>query len=405
MIKMLIVDDEPLVLLTIKSLCRWEDFGIRIAGEAANGREALEYIRAGSGIDIVVVDVDMPVMNGIEFAECLQKENFNPAIIFLSSYSNFEYVRGAFKSGACEYMLKSELDEHSLLETISRLPGNRANPLAEKRVQKEAAENQENFPEERRRLFFEAVLDNGDADIQPLFNESAFAVSWPFYFLILRPGDILLVHQRYENRLYDFRKTVSELLRSFVPRHLGDCGSISYDQYYIFMKREEDLETAFEMFYRAAWTYIDTGFEKKAGGPASGPKDFKKQFSGCLAGFLPPSRLVIRTRRYIREHSSDPGLSLGDIAGYNGVSKNHLSFEFARETGENISDFLTRTRIREAEKLIFETSLKMYEIAEKTGYQNVETFTRAFKRVTGKSPSRFIGAPLKPGKPDYGGES
>ncbi|MCL2127781.1 MAG: response regulator, partial [Treponema sp.] len=164
MIKMLIVDDEPLVLLTIKSLCRWEDFGIRIAGEAANGREALEYIRAGSGIDIVVVDVDMPVMNGIEFAECLQKENFNPAIIFLSSYSNFEYVRGAFKSGACEYMLKSELDEHSLLETISRLPGNRANPLAEKRVQKEAAENQENFPEERRRLFFEAVLDNGDAD-------------------------------------------------------------------------------------------------------------------------------------------------------------------------------------------------------------------------------------------------
>ena len=144
------------------------------------------------------------------------------------------------------------------------------------------------------------------------------------------------------------------------------------------------------MFYKTAWTYIDTGFEKKSGGPAENLADFSEQFSRCLAGFIPPSRLVIRTRRYIREHYDNPSLSLQDIADYNGVSKNHLSFEFARETGENISDFLTRTRIKEAEKLIRETSLKMYEIAEKTGYQNVETFTRAFKRITGKSPSHFI---------------
>ena len=382
MTNILIVDDEPLVLLTIKSLCRWEDLGIRIAGEAANGRAALEFLRANPGIDIVVVDVDMPIMNGIEFAENLQKENLNPALIFLSSYSNFEYVRGAFKSGACEYMLKSELDERSLLEIINRLPGNRN--------QGQGDEKQKNVPEERRRSFFDAILQNKGADIRSLFDESAFAVDWPFCFSILRPGDVLLVHQRYENRLYDFQKTVTELLRSYVPRLSGDCGSISYDQYYIFMKRTEDLETAFEMFYRAAWTYIDTGFEKKSGGPAADLDDFKKQFSLCLANFLPPSRLVIRTRRYIREQYSNPRLNLADIADYNGVSKNHLSFEFARETGETISDSITRTRIREAEKLILETNLKMYEIAEKTGYQNVETFTRAFKRLTGKSPSRFV---------------
>ena len=380
MTNMLIVDDEPLVLLTIKSLCCWEDFGIRIMGEAANGRAALKFLRENPGIDIVVVDVDMPVMNGIEFAENLQKENLNPAIIFLSSYSNFEYVRGAFKSGACEYMLKSELDERSLLEIINRLPGSRI----------QGDEKEKGLTEERRRSFFDAILQNTGADIDSLFDESDFAIGWPFCFLILRPGDILLVHQRYENRLYDFRKTVTELLRSYVPRLSGDCGSISYDQYYIFMKRTEDLETAFEMFYRAAWTYIDTGFEKKSGGPAANTDSFKKQFSLCLANFLPPSRLVIRTRRFIREQYGSPNLSLADIAAYNGVSKNHLSFEFARETGETISDSITRTRIREAEKLIMETNLKMYEIAEKAGYQNVETFTRAFKRVTGKSPSRFI---------------
>jgi len=397
MINMLLVDDEPLVLLTIKSLCRWEDFGVAITGEAANGKAALDFIKANPNTDIVVVDVDMPVMNGIEFAEALQnmaafqgtdvmqntavlqQENVIPALIFLSSYSNFEYVRSAFRSGACEYILKSELNSQSLLELIRRIS----------KDQPQRRRKTENISEDARSAFFAKILSNQDAGLESLFIQSAFTVHWPFYFMILRPGDLLLVHHRYENKLYDFQKTAADLLARFVLQS-GDCGALSYDQYYIFMKTPEELDTVFELFYKAAWIYLDTGFEKKTGGMAADIIDFKRKFSQSLAGFLPPSRLVIRSRRYIREHYSNPSLSLQDIAVYNGVSKNHLSFEFARETGETVSGFLTRTRIREAEKLLMETSLKVYEVAAKTGYLNVETFTRAFKRITGKSPSRFI---------------
>ncbi|MDR2477681.1 MAG: response regulator [Treponema sp.] len=387
MLNMLIVDDEPLVLLTIKNLCRWEDFGLHIAGEAANGKAALDFVRANPGLDIVVVDVDMPVMNGIAFAEALQRENLGPVIIFLSSYSNFEYVRSAFKCGACEYMLKSELDEHSLIDIIKRIPEDRFR----KGASAPAGSPADSAAQDARSAFFAAVLgDGGGENLDGLFGRSEFAVDWPFYFLVLRPGDLLLVHRRYENNLCDFQKTVADLLRRFAPRSSGDSGTLSYDRYYLFMQSPGELDTAFELFYKAAWTYIDTGFEKKSGGPALDPADFAGQFSQCLAGFLPPSRLVIRSRRYIREHFSDPGLGLADIAQYNGVSKNHLSAEFARETGETISDFLTRTRMRAAEKLLLETSLKIYEIAEKTGYVNVETFTRAFKRVTGQNPSRYV---------------
>ena len=378
----LIVDDEPLVLMTIRSLCCWEDCGIHITGEAANGRAALEFVRNNPGIDIVVIDVEMPVMNGIEFAEALRQENLNPSLIFLSSYSNFEYARSAFKSGGCEYILKSELDERSLLDIINRIP--------KQNLQRQGVVKQECLIEKKRMTFFDAILNNMSADADSLFNESAFTVDWPFYFLILRPGDLLMVHQRYENRLSDFQKTVTDLLGRFVPQYSGDTGSLSYDQYYIFMKGIQELDTAFEMFYQTAWTYIDIGFEKKTGGPAVNHADFKEQFSRCLAGFLPPSRFVIRSRRYIRERYNDPDLDLRTIAAYIGVSKNHLSFEFSHETGETISDFITKTRIKEAEKLLLQTGLKMYEIAEKTGYQNVETFTRAFKRITGKNPSRFM---------------
>jgi AraC-like DNA-binding protein len=208
--------------------------------------------------------------------------------------------------------------------------------------------------------------------------------------MILRPGDMLLVRERYETKLYDFQKTVRDLLMSFINRTIGDCGALSFDQYYIFMKDLEKMEATFELFYKAAWTYIDIGFEGKIGKEVADVFELKKEFAQCLNGFLPPSRLVIRSRRYIREHFSDPDLSLSRIAEHNHVSKNHLSFEFTRETGETVMDFLTRMRIGEAEKLIVETNLRIYEVAEKCGYLNVETFNRAFKRITGKSPSRFV---------------
>ncbi len=388
MAEILIVDDEPLVLLTIKSLCNWEEEGLYIIGEAENGMAALEFIRAHPSVDIVLTDVDMPVMDGLQFAESLKESAPDISVIFLSSYSNFDYVRRAFKSGAYDYILKSEMNKDSLLELIERVA---AKSL--KSEQNPSARSQER--DAARTALFTAITEgeihNAPAEnIRELFEQSAFTVISPFHFMILKPGDIPLVRTRYENSLYDFQKTVADLLKRFVPEGQGDSGAISFDQYYLFMTDAEKLENAFELFYKAAWTYLDIGFERKTGGPVNDIALFGDELSACLKGFLPPSRIVIRSRRYIREHFDKPELDLAEIAQYSEVSKNHLSWEFARETGETLSDFISRTRIREAQKLLRETNLRIYEIAEKTGYMNVETFSRAFKKITGTSPSRFL---------------
>lgn len=388
MAEILIVDDEPLVLLTIKSLCNWEEEGLYIIGEAENGMAALEFIRAHPSVDIVLTDVDMPVMDGLQFAESLKESAPDISVIFLSSYSNFDYVRRAFKSGAYDYILKSEMNKDSLLELIQRVAAK-----SSKSEQNPSALSHER--DAARTALFTAITEgetiNALAEnIRKLFEQSAFTVTSPFHFMILKPGDIPLVRTRYENSLYDFQKTVADLLKRFVPKGQGDSGAISFDQYYLFMADAEKLENVFELFYKAAWTYLDIGFERKTGGPVSDIALFGDELSACLKGFLSPSRIVIRSRRYIREHFDKAELDLAEIAQYSEVSKNHLSWEFVRETGENLSDFITRTRIHEAQKLLRETNLRIYEIAEKTGYMNVETFSRAFKKITGTSPSRFL---------------
>jgi two-component system response regulator YesN len=76
-------------------------------------------------------------------------------------------------------------------------------------------------------------------------------------------------------------------------------------------------------------------------------------------------------------------------AGEAGVSKNHLSWEFARETGQTVTGYLAGVRIAEAKRLLSSTTLKVYEVGERIGYLNVEHFSRIFKKWTGSSPSSW----------------
>lgn len=117
--KVLIVDDEMLVRQGIKHLFNWELEGFTIAGEASNGKEALELISRLKP-HIVIMDVVMPVMDGEELARQIKEHYADIKIIVLSSFSEFEYVRSTFQSGASDYILKPKLDAGELLAILKK---------------------------------------------------------------------------------------------------------------------------------------------------------------------------------------------------------------------------------------------------------------------------------------------
>ena len=86
MAKLLIVDDEPLVQIGIKSMLNWTDYGIEICGTAVNGQNALDLIEEYSP-EIIITDIRMPIMNGLDLAKaCREKYGKIPLFIFLTSY-------------------------------------------------------------------------------------------------------------------------------------------------------------------------------------------------------------------------------------------------------------------------------------------------------------------------------
>src|SRR5439155_9774008 len=90
------------------------------------------------------------------------------------------------------------------------------------------------------------------------------------------------------------------------------------------------------------------------------------------------SRIVVLARRGLHERFADPEFSLEAASARAGVSKNHLSFEFSRETGETFTEYVARVRVEEAKRLLATTSLLVYEVGERVGYPSVEHFSRLF---------------------------
>ena len=119
MYKVLIVDDEMLARVGIKSLISWEQEGFVIVGEADNGERALAEIKRLQP-DIIITDYKMPIMDGIQLLLRCKQERISAQFIVLSAYSDYEYVRSTLKNGAVDYLLKLELEPDSLLQALHK---------------------------------------------------------------------------------------------------------------------------------------------------------------------------------------------------------------------------------------------------------------------------------------------
>ena len=120
MIKLLIADDEPLVLIGIKSMVPWADFGIEICGTAMNGQTALAMIREYSP-ELVITDIKMPIMDGLELARtCREEMGSLPLFLILTSYEEFPLIKEALSYQVADYLIKLELDEETLSASIRR---------------------------------------------------------------------------------------------------------------------------------------------------------------------------------------------------------------------------------------------------------------------------------------------
>ena len=118
--KVLIIDDEPLARIGMRSIIPWEKNGFNLVGEAGNGIEGLEMAKRYSP-DIILVDIIMPEMDGIEFIRRVKPILPDSKIIIMSCMNEIQYYQEAIHLGVSEYILKDKINPQEILETVGRV--------------------------------------------------------------------------------------------------------------------------------------------------------------------------------------------------------------------------------------------------------------------------------------------
>uniref|UniRef100_A0A942STJ1 Response regulator n=1 Tax=Neobacillus citreus TaxID=2833578 RepID=A0A942STJ1_9BACI len=101
----MIADDEYEIRHGLVNYFPWNELGFEVIGEAANGKEALDLVSEGNA-DVLLCDIQMPIMTGIEVIKEMHEQNSPVLTVFLSGYQEFHYAQSAIKYGVKNYILK-----------------------------------------------------------------------------------------------------------------------------------------------------------------------------------------------------------------------------------------------------------------------------------------------------------
>ena len=150
--KALIVEDELLARVGMRSLIDWEALGITLLEDAQDGREALERLEKEHP-DIMLLDLNIPEISGLELLEIIRKRRINVKTVVVSCYDDFKRVKTAMKLGAVDYIRKFGLSREELTAALANLTENPAEVLPElpksvAQIGQESRQRIQNIPEE-----------------------------------------------------------------------------------------------------------------------------------------------------------------------------------------------------------------------------------------------------------------
>lgn len=170
MLKVMIVDDEFYFREAMKISLLWGKLGFKVCGEAKNGKEALQKIQELQP-DITIVDINMPIMDGLEFAKKVKEREIKTKILILTGHSEFNYARQAVSLGVYNYLLKP-VDEDELANCLNEMKADiekEANIKIE--VEKLKKQVKENIPLLKEKFLNDLIQGNSVVKSEEVFNK------------------------------------------------------------------------------------------------------------------------------------------------------------------------------------------------------------------------------------------
>lgn len=349
--KVLIVDDDRFVRQGLKKLIPWKDMQCLVVGEAADGASGWKLVLEQQP-DLVITDVRMPGIDGIELARRIHKSMSGIQVIMLSAYADFEYAQSAIRYNVRNYLLKP-LNQEKLRQLAEQIA-----QIAEE-YNKTRQYFSMRFLERTDRPQIWKALQASDIQAVSDFFETAIPE------LELHGNDLRTYCMELISLLFDYLQSLG--LGQQAANHSKRDAVLQLSE----LKSDESI---LSLSYQL---YLDT-----------------LQFS--LQKVSGPELLSESIHQYVLDHFTDPEISVASVAQVFYLSPVYTGTLFRKSVGVNFSQFLAQLRMERAAALLRDPSFRVQDVSQAVGYTDAQYFGRVFKKVYGVAPSEYRKIRLAP---------
>ncbi len=338
----MIVDDEYMIHLSLNKLIQLMDDKFTIISEAEDGMEAYQLL-LNSPPDIVITDIHMPEMDGLEFIQKTKRIYPYIKFIIISGYNDFEYAQKAIRFGVSDFLLKP-IEPDQFIKTMKKI-------YHELKGTEQSIEKHNSWI-----LSLESYQQELVSHIWSVDKEKTLACI-----------DCILTHFEKENINQPLSHFLENLLL-YVNQEL--------------LKRNVTLSD--EIFLHTEWS---TAFDKNRLRIHSIIELIIQEVRGFRN--LGSRQNILRAAQYMKENFSEENLSLQKVATHIGVSEAYFSRTFKEEMNISFIKYLITLRLEKAKELLLETDIKTIDIAFNVGFSDYPHFSKTFKKYYGVTPSEL----------------
>ena len=356
----LIVDDEyPARKRIGRMLEQLPDY--TVCGEARNGRDGLQLYHELHP-DMILTDIEMPVMNGLEMISRIREEDPRQIIIILSCYESFSYAQQAIRCNVQDYLIKDMTRDSQLKEVLDRNAG---------RLSDEGRGIRNLMTEPLPLAEIQGLPEQSIADIEKDIAELSLCFLSHNYAAC---RNLLTAFTRVKIEgfsQYCFMQYILDMIISWIGRECAQYG-LSPDTVFAGCSSPLDIfsrEPSIEDGMETVCGWIGRLFE------AAEPVSFSPRISHIIL--------------YISDHYTED-LTLQRIADDFHISPVYLSRSFKAETGKNIITFINSIRIEKAKLLLASGHYQAREAALMVGFHNSQNFYNVFKKTEGATPAEYL---------------
>lgn len=344
MYKVVLIDDEKSVKQTLRIILESGFPLFQIVGEASDGREGMEIIRRLNP-DLVITDIRMPVMDGLQLAEQLSAQPDRPEIVFISGYDTFDYLKQAIRFGVNDYLLKP-LSAVEVRDILGRI----ADKLQSERiVLQESLDWLHRIKDKVKQLAKQVWMINEDN----VYNELAH-----IHEEFLSASFVRLQYKDMTAKLF-FLLEIEISALSGSPVSFNKLSRVQFhhlpDAMFIALKSQLQM-------------YMD-----------------EIRMMRKWSSYKP----IMKAVAFIQDNYDNKDLTIADAARVADMSPSYFSKCFIDEMALSFTAFLIKLRLNKALELLNNTTMKVYEISQEVGYGNYDHFAKTFKKQFGISPSEY----------------